>query len=266
MLLLVSLLACKPVEETPPDLDALLHAMWQGWDAADDATLAQVAVDLEAVIDEAALAEQAERGNPTRLSQAEINLVPLTHDPDPAAARGIHLLNRFPCADLDLLEAILTYDDQDALYGDYDSYSRAFDADRDAFLDGDADRLTWVADAAASNIATGGYTEVLHGGLRRVPLPDGHPFAEARALYARTFIPEAAITERENVSFEQDYQIEAYLPWAGGDVVHVYAIWRQISMGTLGDMESDVVANITLNNMEGWDRKTAELCEEGLPE
>jgi len=257
------LAACNPVDDTPPDLDALMHAAWAAWDAP--GPLDDLALDLDAVIDQDNLPKDGQRGNPSRLTPPEIASLPLEHDPDPALARGISLVHRFPCADLDTLAAVLSHPDQDAIYGDYDTYLRTFDADRDAFLDHLTDRLTWTAEATASNLALGAYEQTLIGGLRRLPLTADHPFSEDAFLLARTFLPTPAITQRDNVSFDQDYQIEVYLPLPGGDILHVYGIWRQITMGLLGDMESDTVANVILTNLAGWDRKTSEACAAGVP-
>ena len=48
-------------------------------------------------------------------------------------------------------------------------------------------------------------------------------------------------------------------------MVHIWAIWRQIDMGTFGDQDSTALIAVTLAEGEKWDEETTELCE-GLRE
>jgi hypothetical protein len=262
--LALSLTACQPPEEAPPDLDALLRAYWATYADPTDDALATAIDDLFAITDLEALVTGPAQGSQSRLSAADQALVPLSAPPnddgtwtlpDIALARPLYVVTRFPCA-MDRLQAVLADPDQNAIYDAYDAYSRSFTSSVDDYLAGTTDAVTWEVTATASNIATGAYTELLLGGLRRVRRDDGD------AVFARTHIPYPATTERENVSFVQDYQIEAYVSLDASDteVLHVYGIWREMDLGSLGDMESNGVAQITLDNMASWDDKTAAAC------
>ena len=55
------------------------------------------------------------------------------------------------------------------------------------------------------------------------------------------------------------------MPWAEGEVVHLYPVWREMRVEGAGDMESDAFASFNIDQMAGWGDRTAELCAEGLP-
>lgn len=270
--------ACKPLEKAPPDLDTVLHTLWDETGDGSDEALATAAFDLATLSDAEALARQHEEGSQSRLTEAqldEVDLYPPDDDdgswtrPDPAMARPMYLYNAFDC-ERSVLERDLSAPHQDRLYpGNYDSYERRYTSDREAFLAGEADTVTWEVDLTASNIATGSYAERLIGGLRRVPLADPPEATSAdapriddtHALVARTWIPYPADFDNDNRSFTQDYQIEIYLPVPDGRMVHLYGIWREMDLGSLGDMEGDAIPQITLNNLLAWDRQTADNCD-----
>ena len=50
-----------------------------------------------------------------------------------------------------------------------------------------------------------------------------------------------------------------------GDVLHIYAMWRQADWGAGFTSENEAVQRLLLNGLEDWDHTTDELCAEGLP-
>jgi hypothetical protein len=267
------MVGCERVVEAPPDLDALLHTFFRTYATADDAELVEAAVAWEAITDEAALLDEPVDGFQSRLTREDIAAVDLFAPPDddgtwtlpdPALARPIFLVNRFTCG-IDALERVLIHLDQQDLFGGYDSYVRTYTSSDEAYLARTAPTLSWEALAAASYFGAGSYEELLLGGVRRVPLPPDTPFDGDAMLLGRTHIPFPATNLSGPIQFRQDYQIEVYAPWEGGDVIHLYGIWRELELGALGTMESDAVARVTLNNLAGWDDKTEALCAEGRP-
>ncbi|HMV68031.1 MAG TPA: hypothetical protein PKA64_14385 [Myxococcota bacterium] len=259
------LAACRAVDEAPQDLDAVLHDAWWAYDGAGD--LGAAAEALIALADPDALLDEPVDGTQSRLTATELTRVDLRAPPDddgtwrlpdPALARPIFLLNRFTC-DLDQLERVLIHLDQDALFEAYDAYSRSYTSDDAAFRDGATDVLTWEAVASASYFGAGSYTETLDGGVRRFDLAAG------RGLAGRTWIPFPAHNDGGAIQLRQDYQIEVYVPWGDGDVLHLYGVWRELDLGALGTMEKDTVARVTLNNLAAWDDKVEALCADGVP-
>jgi hypothetical protein len=274
--LVLALGACKPIQEAPENLDDALHALWDLYPEGADEDIAIVTDALPLLVDLEALEDKATDGTQSRLVDEDLDRVDLFAPdddegtwarPDAASARPLFLLNVFQCTRAQL-EPLLYALDQQSQYGSYDDYSRTYTSDIDAFVGG-APTITWTADASASNIATGSYSQVLHGGLRRVPMrafdaddAQAGLFDDSHFLLARTWIPFPADTERDNVSFDQDYQLEAYLPLTEGRMLHLYGVWRQMDLGGLGDMENDSVARITLNGLLDWDKTTEALCAE----
>lgn len=263
---------CRAVVEAPEDVNDGLHDLWRGYEGLEDEDVAVALHALPDLVDVDAIREAALDGYQTRLDAQAQGLVELYAPPgdagtwtrpDPALARGLFVVTTFTCG-MEALRSILQDLDQNAIYDSYDSYERRYTSDLGAWDDGAVDTLRWEVDASASNIATGSYTELLLGGLRRVPLgvAESTRLVGDHALLARTHIPYPADAERDNVSFNQDYQIEAYLPLADDEVLHFYGIWREMDLGSLGTMEGDGVARITLNNMASWDDKTEAACTE----
>ncbi len=287
----IALAACK-VEAAPPPasadalpLDALFEEIWHAFHDADDARLATLAWEATRTVDVAALADARVDGFlETRLTADMQARVPLTAPPeddgswslpDPAAARPLFLLNRYAC-DIPQLTEILIHLAQDELYDDYDTYARTYTLPEAPFRDGTAPDIGWKADATAQYFPVGGYAQTLFGDLRRVALPEAvpegapegaalPPWTPGDFLVTRTFLPFPADFEKPNNHFVQDYQLEVYIPWEGGDILHLYAVWREFSVGGFGDMEGDVIPRLTLNGLYDWDVTTEDLCAEGRP-
>lgn len=242
-ILLLLLSGCRKVEPAPADLDGLLRWLWTHHE---DADLAEAIANLEAAVGEV---EEARDGELTRLLPEEI---PRT-DVDPAAARGLYLVNAFPC-EVGQLEAILVHLAQDELYeGVYDAYERGYTTDAAPFEAGEADRLGWDVTLEATLLGSS-YTERLTGGVRRA----------GGALVQHTWMTEPADFGDANKEWPQDWQIEVYYP-SGADVVHVYGFWREMALGSGLDTEDDTVARVMLNNLVDWDEGTATLCAERRP-
>jgi hypothetical protein len=265
--------ACGPVVDAPSDVSALLTRWWTSFsDGTPDelGVLAAASVDL---IDPEALLDGPLQGTQARLAQddlADVDLhAPPDDDgswalPDATLARPVFLAKRFPCA-LDQLERILIDRDQAALYdGEYEAYARTYTSSQADYLARSSDRLDWSVSLTKKVV---GFTidEDLLGGVRRVAVPVHEPaFAADAFLLARTSIPYPASSRNDGVRFDQDYQIEAYLPWGDDEIVHVYGVWRQASaLGTT--FENDTYANLTLDALARWDDTTTTLCAEGRP-
>ncbi len=253
---------CRRIEPAPEALDDLLHFLWTELNEdADDARLAEGVVHLDAAV-RARRVDGPEDGTVTPLTPAEAALVGVT-DRDPRDAAGVFLVNRFAC-DLDTLAAVLTYPDQDAIYeGVYDDYARTFHGDRDAFLAG-GDRLGWTLTYTSSSLV-GTYTASAEALIRRVPDLDEVLTPWGPVLFARTYMPEPAVFTNEGKSMPQDYQLEVYWERDRGEILHVYALWRQASFGAGLTSDDEGVQRILLNNLADWDRTTEATCAEGLP-
>ncbi|MEQ1501966.1 MAG: hypothetical protein ABMB14_07030 [Myxococcota bacterium] len=258
-----AVVGCKKVEPAPAALDDLLHYVWQNYDPGDDPTLAEAVVNLDAAVDGDGLVDAFD-GTVSRLTADEAALVGVT-DRDPADAPGVFLVNAFDC-DPGQLEEVLSYPDQSELYdGVYSAYARTFDASRDAWLAGTADRVDYDIDYTAELLGAT-YDAHSRGALRRVPELDAEATPFGAFVVQRSYMPHPGAFEGDsNKSMDQDYQLELYYPRGDGRVVHVYGLWRQADFGSGFDMEDEGSQRILLNNLLDWDDDTAALCAEGRP-
>lgn len=251
---LALLAGCRAVEPAPDDLDGQLHWLWDHWEDAPDEDVHEALADLAADA-AAALEEGPIRGTVSDLVAAQTEGFSAQ---DPAEARGFFLVNTFSC-ELATLEPLLYRLDQDALYpGVYDRYERVYVSDLDAYLAREAPTLGWEIELDATILGST-YTEWLGGELRHLAATEEAP----GVLLQRTWMPVPAVFESGSRTFEQDYQLEAYVQRAPGEILHVYAIWREISLGLGLTQDDDAVVNVTLNNLEDWDEQTERLCGGG---
>lgn len=279
---LVALAACREVAAEgdtdadladPDSLSDVLDLAWLRW--ADDAdALAPAVRAMVALLDEDALATEHAEGEQRRFTEADLDVVDLHAPPDddgswsrpdPALARPVFLATRFACA-LDQLESVLIDLHQDELYADaYLAYERTYLTSDAAYLARTTDRLDWSVQTRSSYPTAGEFTEDILGGIRRLPLPDvdDADVGGDAWLLARTWIPFPAARDNDKIAFDQDYQLELYVPWGDGDIVHLYGLWRQLDT-PFGDFEGDLVPRLTVTNLVKWDDQTAELCAAGL--
>lgn len=271
LLTLPGLLACKKVEEIPADLDGVMHYLWQELEDGEEPTLGAGVQNLHTALGGDAL-QEATDGSISRLSADEVEPLGVT-DRDPADAAGIFLGNVIHCA-LPTVVEIFTWPDQAGLYeGVYESYTRTYDGDLDAFLDGETDVLTFQIDYE-SKVLGSSYTAHTLAYVRRVSaaaaveegLLDEGQAAFAEAYLARFHAPEPAqFEEGSNKTFEQDYQLEIYWDRGAAETLHAYAMWRQADWGSGFTSEDEGVQRLLLNGMEDWDKDTDRICAEGGP-
>lgn len=274
--------ACKPIvpdDDDTVDLDRpdsvsdLLEAWWLDWATDTPERLGELAAIAAELVDEEALLDGEIRGEQRRFTQEHLDVVDLYAPedddgswapPDPALARPVYLINRFTCG-IDALERVLYHLDQNALYEQYDTYERTYTSDFDAYTARTTDRIDWTATLTAGNIATGAYEETLLGGMRRIAVPERAEgdWADTDYLITRTWLPYPA-KGNEGLEFNQDYQLEIYLPWGDDEIVHLYGIWRELRSGLL-TFEDFTVMSITMTNLLAWDDTTERLCAEGRP-
>ncbi len=263
--LAIAFTACRAVDEAPDVVDQEARDLWRTAMSGEDSELLALLTALADRQDVEAIAKTPEEGEISRLQEEDLADLEFVDGPpgDPANARGLSWLNAYACSSADL-EILLSYPDQNTIFGSYDTYSRLFrggNEAREAFLDGTSDRLTWDGALSASNLAYGAYSYDFISEMRRLRDADG----EAAGWLVRNWMTREAALDNENKTFTQDYQLEAYIP-AGDDMVfHFYPFWREMDLGSLGTSEGDVVAQTTFFLMKGLDRKAEKACAEGLP-
>jgi len=258
LLALTLLTGCKKVEPAPEALDELFHYSWQKYDEESDEELANAVVNFDAAVQGGEL--DPPDGTVTDLSDDEIALVGVTDRPASDAA-GLFMTNRFACS-MKQLEEILSYGDQGDLYeGVYEAYSRDFEGNRSNWLKADDERLDYTIRYTSKIPVLGGeYDAVAQGSLRQVPSEMG------RAIVQRSYMPEPADfgPDEDKKYFDHDYQLEVYYDAGGGEVAHVYVMWRSALYGGSLDTDNETLQRTILGNMFDWDDNTEKLCEEGI--
>lgn len=272
-LLIATLLtaACK-VEEAPATTDELFHRLWSAFPVEAEADMdlligsVPANVDLDTLVSEDW--DNAPRGNQTHLSPDEIAGLPFEDadgnplaPPDPSLATPLYLIDRFPC-DGATLEAILTYPDQNALYKTYDGYERRFESDRDAFLDGSTDTLGWDGTIEVASVIS--YVQEFHTDLRRVTVGEDAGVPGDTVWITRNVLPRPAEWKGSDGYFKQDYQLELFMPVPGGDLVHLYPVWREMKAAG-STLDDPILRGINFSQTISFDKTTARLCAEGVP-
>jgi hypothetical protein len=250
-----------PVTNAPEDLDGLVHWFWANSASATDSQLADAAQKLDVAAGgvDRTLSTAPTKGALTRLAVEELASVGLQDARNPAAARGMLLVNVFPCT-LERLEPILYDVDQNAIYSSYDSYSRRYTSDLDAYRARTSTTLSWDSEIEATMV-TSKYRESPKGDLRRLAPSAKVASAVGPVLVTRTWLPEPATFEVKDLTWQQDYQIEVFYENTPGHVVHVYGMWREMKLRAYGlTTEDDELANLTLSSLVDWDKTTAKHC------
>lgn len=251
--------ACSRPDPAPADLDGVLHFLWDGWDETSEKSMAEAIGNLDAEL--VALDEAGDglpyKGAQTRLTTPQIEGLTFTGDtPDPALANGFFVATEMDCSAAEIDEVFSALNQDELHPGTYDLYERTYTSDEAAYRARETDRLTWDVEIHASP-AGFDYVEFIKGGTRWI---EGAPGGDG--IVARTWLIEPATEEDNNRSFDQDYQLDVYYERADGAMVHIWAMWRQIDMGTLGDQDSAALIAVTLSNGQGWDEDTEALCAE----
>ncbi|TNE86507.1 MAG: hypothetical protein EP330_22475 [Deltaproteobacteria bacterium] len=259
--LLLTAGACRKVEPAPEDLDGLVHFVWQQLDEGEDAALTDAINNLHIAIDGDTIGFP--NGDGDILEGVVTDLTPeevasFGRDVDPSTATGVLLADRITCT-MPRLEEVISYENQDELYtGVYDAYTRTMLSSREDFLANTNDRLGWDLTYETSVLGSG-YTvnsQTLMRRITEVETPDGP------ATILRAHMRDSAVFENPDTNnfLEQDYHLEIYWPFEG-DVLHVYALWKDTQMLGFED-EGEQTQRITLNNLIDWDEGTGTICQD----
>lgn len=252
------LVACpsETRSEAPGDLEGLARFFFAQQLSASDEELDEAIGNTHAVLGEL-LGDEPHAVGALELLDEEALAAAGVSDADPSLAPGMFLAKRFRC-DLDVLAEILTHPDQPAVHpGVYDSYDRAFDDDRDAWLARDEDVLRWQVTYEATPTATQ-YRARTKSGVRHVPKLAA---SVGPSIVQRTVLREPAAFDGDpdNHVFDQDYQSEVFIDVGEGEVLHFYGLWRFMQLGIVS-VHDDVFVDFQLDGMIQWDDQTEAAC------
>ena len=254
--------ACRDVEPAPVDIDSLLHHFWQNARHGEQESLAQGAISLHS----AALAGSLEGpmdGLLTSLDEQETDLAGLSRDVDPSQAVGLFMVNPLACQ-LERVEAIALSLEQDQVYDSFESYSRSYTSDLQAYQQRSTDRLTWDVTYEVGIPLAGIYQAELAGGARWVPTLSDAQSPYGPLLVTWSVLTEPAVFEESENIFDQDWRVEVYYEPEAGRTIHAEGLWRHMEAGVVST-DSENIQRMILNGLADWDARTDELCAAGLP-
>lgn len=236
----VLLAAC--VEPAPKSEDALLHYLWEHFDASPT-------VVTDAITQWHTIARGDEVGDD--YSTNGVSALATAKD-----VSGFYYFGTIDCT-VEQMERIFYARDQADIYREtYDAFSREYTSDFDAYVDQRVDRLSWQS-TFTDTIMNARYQTELHAILRSVPHGDG------RMLIARTHQPAPARFEAPTaIEIAQDFHLDVFYPRADGKLMHLFLMWGQIRLGEI-DNVSDFLVGTLLKNMDGWDGVASDMCKNG---
>ena len=246
------LFACGPEKlDAPPTLDEFMHQAWALYAAEDLSGMAEATLAVDAIFDPAEFPLQ---GTFSDLTREEADLVNVAWDADPAAATGFYVVDTIDCSDSELEDALTNLDQEEVYPDNYTAYERTYTTDSNAYFSGESPFLYWDTDYTVAIPLVGGYSTSIHGGVQRVEGEWSTP-----AYATRTWAPNPADCENDDMHFEQDYQIEVFYPSSAG-VIHVYGMWRQFGLSPDSDQDDDLITNTILSAMRDYFANTSEYC------
>ena len=233
---------------------------WANFDDATDQEVHEAVSRMHALMDGDNL-NVTTAGTLADLESEDLETVDLAGN-NPHKTTGLALFSVMDCTELHA-ERITTYPQQDELYpGVYTSYQRTYLGSRMDFTARATQALNWTIETAGTLLSSP-FTMRYGGGDRRIPAQTGSaPVTDI--LINRSWLREPAHFQDSTRAMEQDYQVEVFYERTPGRMIHLWADWRQVRMGTL-DNDDEVVLEVALSNMEDWDDQTSKLCRENRP-
>ncbi len=233
-------------------------SLWRAFDPmkASDADVKKAIADIQGIV--------ARNGVPLQVRLGPLNkddeaIVGVTGDP--SKAQGMLLVHEIDCS-LDQISKLVVALNQSTLYPDlYDSYTRMYTSDVNAFLGG-APTVAWTTNYQATALSRTYQSTVLGEG-RRVPgaMPNGAP-----VFLDRAYLPHPAVfIKGDDSGFDQDYQVELYYETAPNKVMHFYALWRDFHITTVTS-DTDLYVNLVLGNLSDFDTRSSKICKDGSPQ
>jgi hypothetical protein len=249
---LIPAAACAPEQApAPPSLDQFIHDAWRMYAEEDLAGIAAEAAVVSETFDQA---EFPLAGTFSDMTADEFGLVELEWDADPTDATGFYVVDDMDCSSAETQVALTKLEQMEVYPDNYTAYEREYTTDDAAFFADESDILYWDTTYTVAIPIIGNYTMSIHGGAQRL---DGQ--WDSPGFSTRTWAPNPAVTDPEDLHFEQDYQIEVFFP-GGEGMIHVYGMWRQFGLNADSTQDDELIRNTILSAMEDYFDNTAEFC------
>ncbi len=255
----LALLSCR-VREAPESIDALARWYWVNYDDLTDEEVLDGVQNLDAEVTTLLRQDKMPlKAKLDGLTKDDIAHLPLPPGTNPSLAQGLVVVTTMPCT-LEQVETIFIGDDFASSFPDvYDSYAREYLTSFDDYVARTSSELAWTTTYQATLIGDP-YTSEVSGEARWVPAMDREEGPPGPALLSRSVLMKpASFAADSNKSMPQDYQIDLYYERSPGEVVHMFAVWRQMNVGTL-TTDDDILVNVMLANFVEWDQRMSKLC------
>lgn len=239
---LTGCLNSAPLPPAPEDLEGNVAWLWNhGLESSND-ELADALAKLEAA-GAAVRREGPMKGELKVLSAEQLTGLGLSWEPNLARARGMYIATALPCT-LSQVEDVLRSPNQMEKYpGTYERYERTLLSENE-----------WSAEID-SKILVDAFTHTLRSTLRKEE--------KRSSLLLRTFMPGPAVFKSGSTTFEQNYELEMFVPRDEVELLHVYGVWRDVQIPLLGlSTRDNNMLNAIIDNMLQRDARTRELCLE----
>lgn len=250
--LAVVLAACGP-DPAPADLDGLARWFWLNFPTASDEEIGEAVGKLHVAIDGANLDEELTVGV-AHLHPEDVEHVGMGGKGDLAFARGMCMVAPTPCT-MARLEELSIALDQKGLFGGYEAYTRAYTTDVEAYKRREEKILAWTTDYTIDNAGVRYDAHVLGEArfVTEVPGKSPHTYLQ------RAWLTEPAKFNNPDDFFRQDYQIIVTYEKQPGQLVRLFALWRDMTFAGF-NTEEDFMVSFTLSGLVQTNDKIVELC------
>ena len=253
----IMLLSCKAVEPAPEDLDALALYFWRNFQEEETTNLQAGIESLHTVMNVDALTELID-GSISSLSQEDLDNLGRENQ-DAGSLSGVFFINKVQCSVAGIEPNVYNLA-QDELHPDtYDDYNRSYSSDVDAYIAREEEFLSWDTTYDISGFGYD-YTAFLESTLRFVPKEDDQDFADM--IISRTILKEPAYFDEDSTDrgLFQDFQMEVYYQLDSGASLHLYTIWREMTLFGETTFASESAQRLVLDGLSDWDNDIEEHC------
>jgi hypothetical protein len=255
MALLLVLGACSS-DPAPTEVDDLARWFWLHHEDGTDKELADGLQKLEKQL--AGLEVDAkETAFLTELKHGDVANVGGEGDFNLANARGMLMQNVIKCS-FPKTESLFIAPDQKRVHASYDSYTRKYTSSFDDYVSR-ATKLLLMENTYAVSALGSSYTATLSGHVRFLPARTTGDAPRGAALFYRATLPTPAKFNNDSDYFRQEYQEQIFYERAPEEVVHFFAVWRDIKMSGQ-DAQGSLLPQITLEQLAGGDDDYEKHC------
>jgi hypothetical protein len=243
---------CKPPPEAPTELNELSLYLFANFDAEDEEVVAVGLANLDAFLATQDLTANIDdrAASLATLDGANLGTIVPPADADPLLQANVAAWASSTNA-FDAHKTAVSDPNQVCLAGDSTKYSaRTFVSDLPCFESGECRTLSTVNESRTESVIASVWMDV-NADFRMIALEDGRD-----VLVSRGNLPEKAIADNPDESWDQRYTIDAWIPSAdGATTLRYYAMWSSATIGVGADTYAALVKSGIgeyFDNSDAW--------------